>query len=64
MVTQYVQYSRQFNADTVCSDANDFVHNDSATVQFSSAIYCFFVMTQQHNDRRNSKYRQQTETHR
>jgi hypothetical protein len=62
MVTQYVRYSRQFNADTICSDANDSVHNESATVEFSSAIYCLFVLTEQHSDRRNSKYTQQTET--
>ena len=53
-----------FNADTICSDANDSVHNESAIVQLSSAIYCLCVLTQQHRDRRNSKYRQQTETHR
>jgi len=64
MLTQYVRYSRQFNADTICSDANDSVHNESATVQFSSAIYSFCVLTEQHSDRRNSKYKQQTETHR
>jgi hypothetical protein len=51
-----------FNADTICSDANDSVHNESATVQFSSAIYSFCVLTEQHSDRRNSKYRQQTGT--
>ena len=64
MVTQYVQYSRQFNGDTVCSDANGSVTNESATVQLSSAIYCLCVLTEQHSDRRNNKYRQQTETQR
>ena len=64
MVTQYVRYSRQFNADTICSDANDSVHNESATVQFNSAIYCLCVLTEQHRNRRNSKYKQQNETHR
>ena len=64
MVTQYVLYSRQFNGDTVCSDANGSVHNESATVQLSSAIYCLCVLTEQHSDRRNSKYRQQAETDR
>jgi len=64
MVTQYVLYSRQFNADTVCSDANVSVHNESATVQCISAIYCSCVLTEQHSDRRNSKYRQQTEKQR
>ena len=64
MVTQYVWYSRLFNGDTVCSDANGSVHNESATVQFISAIYCLCVLTEQHSGRRNSKYRQQTETDR
>ena len=64
MVTQYVRYSRQFNADTICSDANVSIQNDSAKVQCSSAIYCLCVLTEQHSDRRNSKYRQQTKTHR
>ena len=64
MLTQYVWYSGQFNADTVCSDANASVHNESAIILFSSAIYSFCVLTQQHRDRRNSNYRQQTETHR
>jgi len=45
---EYVSYSRQFNADTICSDANGSVHNDSAIIQFSSAIYCLCVLTQQH----------------
>ena len=62
IVIQYVRYSRQFNGDTDCSDANGSVHNESATVQCSSAIYCLFVLTEQHSDRRNSKYRQQAET--
>jgi hypothetical protein len=53
-----------FNADTICSDANDSVHNESAIIQFSSAIYCFCLLTQQYRDRRNIKHRQQTETHR
>ena len=53
-----------FNADTNCSDANDSVRNESAIIQISSAIYCFCVLKQQNRDRRNSKYRQQTETHR
>jgi len=63
MLTQYVWYSRQINADThnmcgtadslmlthpICSNANDSVHNESATIQFSSAIYCFCVLTQLH----------------
>jgi hypothetical protein len=69
MVKQYVQYSWQFNGDiicgdTICSDANVSVHNESATVQFSSAIYCFCVLTEQHSGIRNSEYRKQTETHR
>jgi hypothetical protein len=53
-----------FNADTVCSDVNESVHNESAIVQFSSAIYCLCVLTEQQMDRRNIKYKQQTETHR
>jgi hypothetical protein len=64
MVTQYVQYSRLFNSDTICSDANGSVHNESATVKLSPAIYCLCVLTEQHSDRKNSKPRQQTETHR
>ena len=64
MPTQYVWYNRQFGADTICSDANDSLHNESAIIQFSSAIYCFCVLTQQHRDRRKHKYKQQTETHR
>jgi len=60
----YVQYSRQFSADTISSDANNSVHNESETVQLSSAIYCLCVLTEQHRDRRNSKYKQQTETDR
>ena len=46
------------------SVANDSVHSESAIIQFSSAIYCYCVLTQKHRDRRNSKYKQQTETHR
>ena len=64
MLTQYVQYSRQFNAHTICSNTNNSVHNESAIVQFSSAIYCFCVLTEQQRDRRNIKYKQQTETDR
>jgi late competence protein required for DNA uptake (superfamily II DNA/RNA helicase) len=45
MVTQYVLYSGQFNADTACIGANDSVYNESALVQLSSAIYRFFVLT-------------------
>jgi len=59
-----VQYSTQFDTDTICSDANSSVHKEGAIVKFSSAIYCLCVLTQQHRDRRNGKYRQQTETHR
>jgi hypothetical protein len=62
MVTQYVRYSRLFNAHTICSNANDSVHNESAIIQFSSAIYYFCLLTQQHRDRGNMKYKQQTET--
>jgi len=61
---EYVRYSRQFDADTNCSNANDTVRNESAIIQISSAIYCLCVLTQQHSDRRNRKHRQQTETHR
>jgi hypothetical protein len=64
MVTQYVRYSGHFNADTICSDVNDSVQNEIAIVQLSSAIYCLCVLVQQHRDRRNIKYKQQTETHR
>jgi len=32
MVTQYVRYSVQFNGDTICSDANGSVYNESAMV--------------------------------
>jgi hypothetical protein len=53
-----------FNADTVCKEANDSVNNESAIVQFSSAIYRLCVLTEEHRDRRNIKYKQQTETHR
>ena len=49
------------DSDTVCSDANGSVQKESATVQCISAIYCLCVLTEQHSDRRNSKYRQQTE---
>ena len=49
---------------TVCSDANGSVRNESAIIQFSSAIYFLCVLTEQQRDRRNIKYRQQTETHR
>jgi hypothetical protein len=31
------------NADTICSKTNVSVHNESAIVQFSSAIYCLCV---------------------
>jgi hypothetical protein len=51
-----------FNADTICSNTNDSVHNENAVIQFSLAIYCFCVLTQLYRDRRNIKYRQQTET--
>ena len=64
MLTQYVWYSRQFNTHTICSDSNESVHNESAIVQLSSAIYCFSVLTEQQRDRRNIKYKQQNETHR
>jgi hypothetical protein len=39
-----------FNADSICSNANDSVHNESAIMQFSSAIYGFCVLTQQHRE--------------
>jgi hypothetical protein len=58
-----VRYSGKFNGDTICSDANYSVHNEGPIVQFSSAIYCLCVLTEQHRDRRNSKYKQQIETH-
>ena len=61
---EYVRYSRQFNVDTICSDVNNSGHNESAIVQFSSAIYSFCVLTEQYRDRRNIKYKQQTETDR
>jgi hypothetical protein len=64
VVTQYVRYSGQFNGDTICSCANDSVHSEIAIVQLRSAIYCLCVLTEEHRDRRNSKYKQQTETHR
>ena len=64
MVTQYVRYSRQFNGDIICSDVDSSVHNESATGQFNPAIYCLCVLTEQHRDRRNSKYRQQNEADR
>jgi len=64
MGTYYVRYSRQFNGDIICSDADGSVHNESAIVQFSPAIYCLCVLTEQHRDRRNSKYRQQNEADR
>ena len=59
MVTQYVRYSRQFNDDTMCSDAYCSVHNESAIVKLRSAIDSFCVLTEQHSDRKNNKYRQQ-----
>ena len=43
-----MRYSRQFSVDTICSDANGSVHNESAIVQLSSAVYCLFVLTEQH----------------
>jgi hypothetical protein len=75
MLTQYMLYSRNFNAHrisvvqqtvnahTICN-TNNYVHNASTIVLFSSAIYCFYVLTEQQRDRRNIKYKQQTETHR
>ena len=60
---EYVRYSGQFNADSL-RDGNDPLHNESAIIQFRSAIYCLCVLTEQQRDRRNIKYRQQTETHR
>jgi hypothetical protein len=53
-----------FKADTICSDINECVQNESATIEFISAIYSFNVLTEQHRDRKNIKYKQQTETHR
>jgi hypothetical protein len=47
-----------FNADTVCSDTNVSIHNESAIVQSSSAIYCYCVLTEQHWGRRNIKYKE------
>jgi hypothetical protein len=64
LLCEYVRYSRQFNAETVCSNTNNYVHNDSAIVQFSLAIYCFCVLREQYRDRRNIKHKQQTQTHR
>jgi len=64
MLTQYVWYSRQFNAHTIYSNTNNSVHNERAIFQFISAIYCFCVLTEQQRDRRNIKYKQQTETDR
>jgi len=46
------------------TDVNGSFSNKSAIFQFSSVIYCFHVLTQQYRDRRNSKYRQQTEKYR
>ena len=51
-------------AATIFSNTNNSVRNEGAIVQFSSGIYCFCVLTEQKRDRRNIKYRQQTETHR
>ena len=44
----YVRYSRQFGVDRICSDVNGSVHNESAIVQLSSAVYCLCVLTEQH----------------
>ena len=33
---------------TVSSDVNGSVHNESAVVQLSSAVYCLCVLTEQH----------------
>ena len=33
---------------TVCSDVDGSVHNESAVVQLSSAVYCLCVLTEQH----------------
>jgi hypothetical protein len=49
---------------TQCSDANDSLYNESAIIQFSSAINFLCVLTEEHRDRRNINYKQQTETHR
>ena len=38
----------KFSVDTVCSDVNGSVHNESAIVQLSSAVYCLCVLTEQH----------------
>ena len=38
----------KFSVDTVCSDVHGSVHNDSAIVQLSSAVYCLCVLTEQH----------------
>jgi hypothetical protein len=62
-VTMYI-IADMFNVHTICSEVIDSVHNESARVQFSSAIYCFCVLTEQHRDRRDIKYKQQTERHR
>jgi len=48
MLTQYVWYSRRFNAHTFCSNTNNSVHNESAIILFISATFCFFVLTEQH----------------
>jgi len=63
MLTQYVQYSRQFNADTISSNTNESVHNGISIIQYISAVYCFCLLTEQNRRRRNIKYNQQTETH-
>jgi hypothetical protein len=62
-VTMYGR-ADMFNAHTICSNTNDPAHTESAIVKFSSAIYCFCVLTEQQRDRKNIKYKQQTETHR
>jgi hypothetical protein len=47
---------------TQCSDVNDSLYNETAVIHFTSPIYCLCVLTEQHRDRRNIKYKQQTET--
>ena len=59
---EYVRYTCQFIADIKFNVAHGSVSSESAIVQFSSVIYCFRVLTQQHRDRRKSKYMQQTDT--
>ena len=63
MLTHFMLCSRLFNAHKVISIISNSVHILRSLVQFILAIYCFSVLTENAQDRRNMKYKQQPETH-